>query len=246
MSSYDLLAEHYDLLTRDINYEVWADYYADVFKRFSNGVHNVLDLACGTGSLSWCLSRRGYDVVGVDSSEAMLSKAVSKDGGGNPPMFICQDMRELDLYGTVDAAICMLDGINYVTVPENLLIVFERVRLFLEPGGIFIFDVNTPYKLSLLDGEYFVDDTDDVYCAWRVDFEKEKHLASYSFDIFEKVGKLWRRGEEKHMEYVYEPEELKYMLKKVGFNDINIFGNMSMLPPEENEMRIFICAVKGK
>ena len=246
MSSYDLLAEHYDFLMRDVRYEDWADYYSKLFDHFSIRVNTILDLACGTGSLSWCLARRGYEIIGVDSSEAMLSKAVEKDEGCNPPMFICQDMRDLDLYGTVDAAVCMLDGVNYIINPEHLYNVFQRVNLFLEPGGIFIFDINTPYKLHALDGEIFVDDSDDLYCAWRVNLQEEKRLVYYDFNIFERIGKLWRRGEETHLEYVYETDELKNMLHKAGFENICMWGDMDILPPKEKEMRIFISAIKGK
>jgi len=154
-------------------------------------------------------------------------------------------MNELDLYGTVDSIICSLDGINYVekdVLPE----VLRRVMLFLEPGGIFIFDINTPEKLLGLDGEMFIDETDDVYCVWRAEYDEELDACVYGMDIFEKKGKLWRRTKEEHYEYIYRLDEMKSLLENAEFEDINIFAELKFEDPGNNEQRVFFTARKPK
>ena len=172
--AYEVLAAAYDHLTSDVDYESTASSVVDLLRR--NGVKDgiVLDLACGTGTLSYLLAEEGYEVIGVDASAEMLSVAEQKRDSRSTytqPIFIMQDMRELDLYGTVDACICMLDSVNYITVPENLLEVFRRVHLFLNPGGIFLFDINTPVHFSEVEGRTFYDEDDQegVFCVWRAD-----------------------------------------------------------------------------
>ena len=149
MNSYDFLAGCYDELTYDVDYSAWADYVEKQFRRPLPG-KTVLDLACGTGSLTRELAERGYEMIGVDQSPEMLAAAVEKNEnvGGIPPMFLCQSMEKLDLYGTIDACVCCLDSVNYVTSPQKLQKAFQRVHLFLMPGGLFLFDVNTPEKLA--------------------------------------------------------------------------------------------------
>lgn len=115
------------------------------------------------------LAARGYELIGVDFSPEMLAIAAEKtlEGEGEPPIFLCQPMEKLDLYGTVDACVCLLDSVNHITQPGKLRRAFERVRLFLEPGGLFVFDVHTPEHLAGLDGGIFLDETEDAYCVWR-------------------------------------------------------------------------------
>ena len=137
----------------------------------------VLDLACGTGSLSCELARRGYGVVGVDLSEEMLMEAAEKAAAlpqDQRPTFLCQSMDELDLYGTVDACVCCLDSVNYITDAATLKEAFRRVHTLLMPGGRFIFDINTPEKLKAMDGQTYLDETEDVYCVWRADYDAPK------------------------------------------------------------------------
>jgi SAM-dependent methyltransferase len=215
-------------------------------------VSSVLDLACGTGTLTCLLAQRGYDMIGTDRSEEMLSmafeKAIAHDKtqDRNPrPLFLCQTMEELDLYGTVDAAVCSLDGINYVK-PDLLNRVFHRVRLFLEPGGVFIFDVNTPEKLKSLNGQIFLDETEDVFCVWRAEYDNEASACIYGMDIFEKSGMHWTRSREEHTEYTYEIADLATMLHDAGFEEIKIFGDLTLNPPADNEQRVFISVQKPR
>ena len=150
MSSYEFLAGCYDRFTYDVDYAAWADYIEQHFRKRGLPGKTVLDLACGTGSLTRELALRGYEMIGVDLSAEMLAEAAEKNRnvGEISPMFLCQPMEKLDLYGTIDACVCCLDSVNYVTSPKKLQKAFERVHLFLMPGGLFLFDVNTPEKLE--------------------------------------------------------------------------------------------------
>ena len=249
MSSYGFLADCYDRLTRDVDYIAWADY---IEKHFANSLpgKTVLDLACGTGSLTRELALRGYEMIGVDRSPEMLAVAAEKNRGIAPiePMFLCQSMEKLDLYGNIDACVCCLDSVNYVTDPKKLARAFERVRLFLTPGGLFLFDVNSPARLEELDGQIFLDETEDTYCVWRAEFSKRSRICSYFMDLFrldEASGK-WDRGEELHRERAYTPEELTAMLEAVGFCHIRRHGELKMRSPAPGERRIFFTARKDK
>ena len=248
MSSYDFLAGCYDRLTYDVDYSAWAGYIEKHFRKKPLPGNTVLDLACGTGSLTRELALRGYEMIGVDRSPEMLALASEKNRGAAPvePIFLCQSMEKLDLYGTVDACVCCLDSVNYVTDPKKLRRAFERVRLFLTPGGLFLFDINTPAKLEGLDGQVFLDETEDTYCVWRAEFSRR--ICSYFMDIFrldEATGQ-WDRGEELHRERAYSVPELTGMLEEAGFTDIRTFGELKMRPPKSNEQRIFFTARKDK
>ena len=249
MTQYISLAPCYDRLTSDVDYNAWADFYETLFKANNLKVRSVLDLACGTGTLSYILARRGFEVIGTDASVDMLAQAAAKAPENEDivmPMFINQTMQGLDLYGTVDAALCCLDGINYLPALREVAAGFRRVHLFLEPGGIFIFDINTPYKLKNLDDQLFLDEKEGVYCVWRAKYDEDERACFYGIDIFSREGKLWRRDFEEHVEYAYSPDELKEALESAGFSDVNIYGELSLEPPCEEENRIFITARKMK
>ena len=248
MSSYDFLAGCYDRLTYDVDYSAWADYIEKHFTRRGLPGKTVLDLACGTGSLTRELALRGYEMIGVDLSAEMLAEAAEKNRGVGPiePIFLCQSMDKLDLYGTIDACVCCLDSVNYVTSPKQLQRAFERVHLFLMPGGLFLFDVNTPTKLQAMDGQVFLDETEDTYCVWRGEYSRRSKICSYFMDIFrldEETG-LWERGEELHRERAYDLEELTAMLEQAGFRDIKMYGELKLRPPADGEGRVFFAARK--
>ncbi len=248
MSSYGLLAGCYDQLTYDVDYAAWADYIEKHFARRPLPGRTVLDLACGTGSLTRELALRGYELIGVDRSPEMLAEAAEKNRGVAPvePMFLCQPMEKLDLYGTIDACVCCLDSVNYVTSPRRLAQAFQRVHLFLMPGGLFLFDVNSPEKLAGLDGQVFLDETEDTYCVWRAEFSKRSRVCSYFMDIFrlDRETGRWDRGEELHEERAYTVPELTAMLEGAGFLDIKTYGELKMRPPGPGEQRIFFTARK--
>jgi len=244
MSAYTALARYYDDLTPDVPYERFADFYEEVFAMMGAKVRTVADLACGTGTLTRILARRGYDVIGVDASEDMLSVAMDKLQDLDPmPLLVCQRLEELDLYGTVDAAVCALDGMNYLP-PDALMTAFRRIRLFLEPGGVLVFDVNTPRKLRWMDGQVFLDENEDVFCVWRAEFDERENACRYGIDLFARRGKLWERQREEHVEYAHEPDWLARQLAEAGFVDVRLFGELKPQPPEEDAMRVFLAARK--
>lgn len=250
MSSYEGLAASYDALTTDVGYEKRADFLEKLFRRSRIPVHTVLDLACGTGTMTWLLTGRGYELIGVDGSEEMLAAAMEKSGQveGIPPIFLHQSMPQLDLYGTVDAAICCLDSLNYLTRPADVQRTFRRLHLFIAPGGLLVFDINTVAKLAALDGQVFLDETEDTYCVWRAEYSKRSRICSYFMDLFrldEESGQ-WERGEELHRERAYTVEELTGFLRQAGFLGIKVYGDKKMRAPRPGEQRVFFVARKDK
>ena len=247
MASYQTLADCYDALTYDVDYSAWADYLQAHFRRRGLPGNTVLDLACGTGSLTWELARRGYEMIGVDLSPEMLAQAAQKhpNGGGIDPIFLCQSMDRLDLYGTIDACVCCLDSVNYVTDPKKLKRAFERVHLFLMPGGLFLFDVNSPEKLAALDGQVFLDETQDAYCVWRTEYSPRRQICTYFMDLFRRESaSRWVRSEELHEQRAYTQEELVSLLHQAGFRDVRQYGALKMRAPRPGEERIFFAARK--
>ena len=161
-------------------------------------------------------------------------------------MFLCQPMEKLDLYGTIDACVCCLDSVNYDTAPKKLQRAFARVHLFLMPGGLFLFDMNTPEKLEGLDGQVFLDETEDAYCVWRAEYSRRSKICSYFMDIFQldpETGQ-WERGEELHRERAYTISELTGYLEQAGFRNIQVFGDLKLRRPKPGEGRVFFVARK--
>lgn len=249
MSAYEALAGVYDALTEDVGYERRADYLEKLFQKSRIPVHTVLDLACGTGGMTSVLTERGYELIGVDQSPDMLAAAQEKAAGlaGIPPVFICQSMPDLDLYGTVDAAICCLDSINYLTSPKDVQRTFQRLHLFIAPGGMLIFDILSPGRLQSLDGQVFLDEREDVYCVWRSSFEKRSGICSYWMDIFtRREDGCWSRAGEEHRQRAYAVDELRAWLLEAGFTHVRTYGDCRMSAPRDGEQRIYFSAIRGK
>lgn len=245
--TYNSLAGCYDDMTEDVRYPAWADFLEKLFRKEKRPVHTVLDLACGTGTMSFLLAERGYEMIGVDFSPDMLAVAAEKtvSEGKEPPIFLCQPMEKLDLYGTVDACVCLLDSVNHVTKPKKLQQAFQRVQLFLEPGGLFVFDVHTPSHLESLEGGMFLDETEDAYCVWRTDYDSRRRICTYAMDIFHREEEdVWIRDGEVHEEFAYTLEELTDYLQKAGFVEIRQYGNLKFRKPMDREERVFFTARK--
>lgn len=248
--SYGFLAGSYDGLTQDVGYEKLAAALEKLFSKAKRPVETVLDLACGTGSLTWLLAERGYEMIGVDASAEMLAQAMEKrpeDFGGIEPMFLNQNMEELDLYGTIDACVCCLDSVNYVTRPALLRRAFQRVHTFLAPGGLFLFDARTPQMLESMDGQVFLDENEDTYCVWRGEFSKKRRICTYFMDIFrfDEETQQWERGEEAHEEYAYTAEELETMLRDAGFQWVKRWGSWGGRATRTGDGRVYFAARKG-
>ena len=247
MDAYHNLAVSYDRLTNDVDYEATVAFYYEILKQEGLSPRTAVDLACGTGSVTAILARKGLQVIGVDMSEEMLTVASQKAGeAGVFPWFICQSLQRLRLPKAVDLAVCALDSLDYITNPDDCREAIHRVYKYLNPGGIFIFDVNTPEKLRAMDGQVFLDEDDDVYCVWRGEFNEQTNICSYGMDLFQRKENLWERSFEEHCEYAYSAEQLAGYLKAAGFTHIRVYGDRRMEAPAEGEQRIYIKARKGK
>ena len=246
MEAYGALAESYDRLTNDVDYRAIVHFYGEILRREGVAPRSVADLACGTGSVAAIFAEKGLRVVGVDISEEMLTVAQQKTAGmDNPPWFVCQPLQQLRLRRAVDLAVCALDSLNYITEPADCALAIRRIYKALNPGGIFIFDVNTPQKLRAMDGQFFLDEDEDVYCVWRGEFDENTNICSYGMDLFQRRGEAWIRSFEEHREYAYTQEQLEGYLQAAGFSRIEFYGDRSLRAPVPDEQRIYIKARKG-
>ena len=247
MDAYHALAASYDRLTNDVDYEATVQFYMDILAREGVKPRTVADLACGTGSVTAILARMGYPVLGVDMSEEMLTEAAMKTMDLEPmPRYVCQKLQELKLPRAVDMAVCALDSLDYITNPDDCKEAIRRIYKALNPGGIFIFDVNTPEKLRAMDGQVFLDEDDDVYCVWRGEFDDESNICTYWMDLFQRQGKTWQRSYEEHQEYAYSETQLREYLKAAGFTHVEVYADRIFEAPRAGEQRIYFKARKGK
>ena len=244
--AYTVLAGCYDRLTADVNYERWADYVERHFRRSKRPVRAVVELGCGTGSLTRLLAERGYAMTAVDLSPDMLAVADQKCAGLGV-LLLCQDMSRLALLEQTDAVISCLDSVNYVTRPAALRRTFGRVYRALAPGGLFLFDVKTPAALEGADGQTCLDEDDDLFCVWRGEYYPRRRVCGYGLDLFvREADGSWSRGGEYHEEYAYTMEELEGFLREAGFSHIRIYGDKTMRPPREGAYRVFFAARKDQ
>lgn len=246
MDAYTILAEHYDRLTQDVDYEKWADYVERHFRRHGRPVQTVVELGCGTGSLTRLLAKRGFRMTALDLSPDMLSAAADKCDGLDVRL-VCQDMARLALPAPVDAAICCLDSMNYVTRPSALKRTFRRVHRALAPGGLFLFDVKTPLFLEGDDGQVYLDEDEDLFCVWRGEYRPRRRVCDYGIDLFvRRPDGSWDRGSEYHEEYAYTMDELEGFLKEAGFRQVRQYGDKKFTAPAEGAKRVFFTAEKER
>ena len=250
MAGYGDFAYYYDMLTENVDYESRCEYICNLLAGNGIGKGILLDLACGTGTMSMLLSDKGYDVIGVDASEDMLSVAQEKKmESGKDIMFLCQRMEELDLFGTINAAVCTLDSINHITDEETVEKVFSKVSLFMEDKGLFLFDVNTPYKhREVLGDNTFIYDMDDVYCVWQNSTDKKTLLTEVSLDIFEKDTEeeddVYYRYSEEFSERGYDLEKIRAWLQENKFEVLGVYEEMTTDEVSENTQRAVFLARK--
>lgn len=247
MSSYHGLASSYDGLMVDGSYRKRADWLEKQFRKSRIPVRDVLDLACGTGTIACLLAERGYQVIATDASEEMLTQAAMKAAvlEENAPLFLLQSMPRLRLTEPVDAVVSTLDSLNYLTREKDIRETFCRVYRWLKPGGQFIFDVNTPYKLRRMDGQMYMDETEDTYCVWRTFFSERTQCCTYQVDLFQlNEDDSWEREFEEHKERAWTEEQLRTYLEAAGFENIIIRGDMSLRPPKADEDRWIVTALR--
>jgi len=248
---YAALARCYDIFTKNMGYKKRTEYLCALVPHA--GVKQgdlVLDLACGTGTYTCALLRRGYDVVGIDASPEMLQVALEKAQALHltPPLLLCQRLEALDLYGTARAAVCLTDSLNHLTEPALVRRFFKRLALFLEPGAPFLFDVNTPYKHAhvLADNAFVYEDEDEgVFCAWQNRWLPQRRTTEITLDFFFEENGSYTRQKEQFAERAYPPEELTAWLNKAGFSVEHIYEELTEQPPCETAERIyFVCRRK--
>ena len=247
MDAYHELAQSYDRLTNDVDYDATVEFYYEILCKESLAPRTAVDLACGTGSVALRLAKRGLQVTAVDLSWEMLMVAQQKAAEADVfPQFVCQPLQELRLPRGVDLAVCALDSIDYILDPKDCNEAIRRVYKALNPGGCFIFDVNTPEKLRAMDGQVFLDEDDDVFCVWRGEFDEATNICSYGMDLFQREGEVWHRSFEEHREYAYTAEQLVSYLRGAGFTSIAVYGDRTFEAPREGEQRIYLKARKGR
>ncbi len=246
MSGYGRFADVYDRLMGEVDYRARAEYLLKLFKKHGKLPSLLLDLACGTGGFSNQMALSGIETIGVDMSEDMLSEARENSAElGTQVLFLCQKAQELDLFGTVDGAICCMDSLNHIIDKNELKTALERVSLFLEKGGLFIFDVNTVYKhKAVLADNTFVFDEEGVYCIWQNEYDSDKMITDIFLDFFVEQDGLYERFSENFSERAYADSELKELLCSAGFEVLAVYEDMSEEPPRETCERAVYVAKK--
>ena len=241
--SYSMFATVYDRLTSDVEYEKRCDYLEKIFKKHMDYKPTlVADLGCGTGSVCTILSQRGYDMIGIDSSDMMLDIAAKKEGS-EKILYLNQDMAEFELYGTVDVFLCMLDSLNYITETEDAEKVFSLVANYLNPNGIFVFDVNTFHKYdNVLSDNTFVFEEKDVFYTWENSFDGE--YCDYRLNFFVKDGKTYSRFTEEHSQRYHSPSELQSAIESAGLSLEAIYSELSFEKPFSCDERVFYVVKK--
>jgi len=255
---YTAVARVYDKLNAEIDYAAWADFIETSFNRYlSTRPTLVLDLACGTGSMTLELAKRGYDMIGVDRSAEMLSEAYNRSASQSGILWLQQDMRSFELYGTVGAITCCLDSLNYLLSPDDLTKCFSTVHNYLEPNGLFLFDMNTPYKFETIYGNnaYILEDelvwdegTEEeeraaVFCGWQNSYQPSTRLCDFDLSIFEEMPDgSYRRSDEHQMERCYTMDEIRDALNKANLELVGVWSDYSFAPIDEKTERWYFAA----
>ena len=240
-------ARVYDKFTEEADVQARADYLFSLLSRFGVTGGILLDLACGTGKLSEAFIKKGFDVIASDESDGMLWEAQRRlSSYGKKALLIRQDMRELDLFGTVNACVCSQDSVSHLLSEEDVLRVFERVSLFTEPGGVFIFDVNTEYKhREVLGDKTFVYEDENDFLVWQNEYDETDGTVGMLIDVFSGTdGGKYERFSQEIVERAYPVQTLTELLYRSGFSAVRVFGDRKTTPPEPTEERIYFAAVK--
>lgn len=252
MEAYSEFARVYDLFMDNIPYEEWCDYLVMLLKQHGVDDGLVLELGCGTGNMTEALKRRGYDMIGIDNSEEMLAEAIEKsmesdsDTGEKPVLYLCQDMREFELYGTVRAVVSVCDSMNYILEPEELLQVFRLVNNYLDPEGVFIFDLNTRYKYEKILGEQTIGETREDHCfIWDNYYDEASRVNEYILNLFIRGNDgRYDRYEEVHYQRAYDLDEIRRLVEASGLRWKGAYDAFTMEPVREDSERIYIIAAE--
>lgn len=249
MKPYSVLAKFYDELMFDVNYKERVDYLLKLFNKQNFSCKTIADLACGTGNITFELVKKGYEVIGIDFSEDMLTEAYQKSFEHgysiSNPLFVLQDMRKLDLVKPVSAITCVLDGINHLGSLKAVDETFKSVSLNLERDGLFVFDLNTPFKIKhVLGNNTFVYDYDDIYCVWENTYNEKSNSSKFDLTFFERDGEQYLRSDESFGEKAFTTRQIENRLIKNSLELIACYDDMSFDEPKDNSERIIYVARK--
>lgn len=244
--AYRSFAQVYDMFMNNVPYEEWSDYLESLLKEYGVNDGLVLELGCGTGSVTELLAKKGYDMIGIDNSMDMLEIAMEKKmESGHDILYLLQDMREFELYGTVAAIVSICDSMNYITEDEDLLEVFRLVNNYLDPGGVFIFDLNTIYKYREIMGERTIAENREEGCfIWDNFYDEEEQINEYNLALFIPEGDdgLYRKYEEIHYQRGYELERVKELLEEAGLAFVAAYDAFTKEPVKADSERIYVIA----
>lgn len=242
--SYEKFAQVYDIMMEDTPYESWAEYIEQIFDKFGSEPKLILDLGCGTGTMSTIFSRKGYDMIGIDFSSDMLMIAKEKtERVGAKVLYLNQDMTDFELYGTVDCIVSLCDSLNYITDEDQLKKVFSLVNNYLEPKGLFIFDMNTPYKFrKVLSDKTFAEAYENCAYIWENYFYEEESINEYKLTLFIDEDENYQRYEEIHYEKAYSIENIQRLIEEAGLKLEGIYDELSFSPPSQKSERIYFVA----
>lgn len=245
MASYESFARVYDLFMDNIPYEEWCEYLHSLLKKYGIKDGLVLELGCGTGSMTELLAARGYDMIGVDNSAEMLDIAMEKkDESGNDILYLLQDMREFELYGTVKAVVSVCDSMNYITEEVDLLDVFKLVNNYLDPGGVFIFDLNTVYKYEEILGENVIaENREESSFIWENWYDEEEQINEYDLTLFiQNEDGLYEKYEEMHYQRAYEIGLVCELLEQAGLKLEAVYDAFTLDAPKKDSERVYFVA----
>lgn len=245
LEAYTSFASVYDTFMDNIPYEEWAEYLTDLLKEYLVSDGLVLDLGCGTGNMTEQLAKAGYDMIGIDNAEEMLEIAMEKKAqSGHDILYLLQDMREFELYGTVKAIVSICDSMNYITEEEDLVKVFRLANNYLDPKGVFIFDFNTVYKYSeILGNQTIAEDRDECSFIWDNYYYEHEQINEYELSLFirEESG-LYRKYQETHYQRAYDLETMKSLIKESGLEYITAYDAFTKNAPTDESERIYVIA----
>lgn len=243
MDTYKSFAQVYDLFMSDIEYKDWIKYLNKIWAKYNLSPKLIAELGCGTGNITIELARQGYDMIGIDISEDMLAIAKKKSNDSNI-LYLLQDMTEFELYGTVDCIISLCDSINYITDENDLLKVFKLVNNYLNPKGLFIFDINTEYKFKKFFSDNTFAQTDEEACyIWENFYDEDKKINEYYMNFFIKQdNNNYKRFEEIHYEKAYSVQIIEELLNKSGLKLLNVFDAFTFDVPKDTSDRVYFIA----
>ncbi len=250
MEAYSSFSQVYDLFMDNVPYEDWSRYLIDLLKEYKITEGTIAELGCGTGKMTRLLAAVGYDMIGLDNSEEMLE--VAREAGMDEEecsiLYLLQDMRELELFGTVSAVVSICDSMNYIVEEDDLREVFRRVNEYLDENGIFIFDLNTVYKYKEMLGETTISENrEEGSFIWDNYFYEEEMINEYELTLFiREENDLYRKYEETHYQKAYELEQIKRLLKEAGMEFVTAYDAFTHNPVKKDSERMYIIAKPGK